>query len=136
MKRFLFLLTFALLLSCQPEETESTTYELLPITEVTVPATFRVNQASNIQVKFSRPTGCHAFNKFYAETGNHNSKVAVESIVFDSGKECPPLNGNGVATNNFKFTPTEVGPYTLEFWNGKNANGEDVFLTYEIDVIN
>ncbi|MEW5676598.1 hypothetical protein ABGT15_09820 [Flavobacterium enshiense] len=135
MKNLLLFLLFTLLLSCQPEETETVTYELLPVTEVTMPASFKVNRTANIQVKFTRPTGCHAFNKFYSEKEATSNKVAVESVIFENaGKECPAINGNATVTNNYKFTPDAIGPYTLQFWNGKDANGEDVFLTYEIDV--
>ncbi|MGX7667798.1 hypothetical protein [Flavobacterium pedocola] len=135
MKNFLLLLMISLFISCQKEETEEVTYELLPVTEVNMPNTFRVNQMSNIQVKFVRPTDCHSFNKFYSQKNNGLSKVAVESIIVNSsGKSCPTLNGNGTTTSNFKFTPEEAGEYTLQFWKGKNNSGEDTFLTYNIEI--
>lgn len=137
MKKILLLLLIPFLyISCSKEsETEDVTLELLPVSEVEMPNNFRANSENIIKVKFVRPTDCYAFNKFYYEATSTESTIAVESTVFHyNNGGCPPLQSNNVATQNLKFRPETVGEYTLKFWQGKDDNGDDLFLTYDIIV--
>ncbi|ESU29951.1 hypothetical protein FLJC2902T_04330 [Flavobacterium limnosediminis JC2902] len=133
-KIFLLILIPFLYLSCTKEpETEDVAFELLPVNEVELPVSFNVNKENIIRIKFVRPTECHAFNKFYFEKDGSSRTIAVESTVFkyDNGG-CAVLQNNNVATQNLKFNPDQTGEYTLKFWNGKDSNGVDLFLTYTI----
>ena len=135
MKKVLILLLIPFLyLSCSKEpETEDVTLELLPVSEVELPINFNVNKDNIIKVKFIRPTECYAFNQFYYVANGSISTVAVESKVSrNNNGGCPPLQSNNVLTQNFKFRPEQTGQYTLKFWNGKDTNGSDLFLTYNI----
>lgn len=136
MKKILLVLLMSFLaLSCSKDsDSEDVTLELLPVSEVELPANFRVNSENIIRVKFIRPTDCYAFNQFYAESTDTQSTIAVETTVFHNNGGCPPLQSNNVATQVLKFRPDHTGAYTLKFWNGKDENGEDVFLTYDIVV--
>jgi hypothetical protein len=135
-KIFLLILIPFLYLSCSKEaETEDVAFQLLPISEVELPATFNVNKDNNIKIKFVRPTECHAFNKFYSEKNGTIRTIAVESVVFQySNGGCAALQNNNVATQILKFNPSQSGEYTLKFWNGKDSNGVDLFLTYTVIV--
>lgn len=135
MKKILLLILIPFIyLSCSKEpETDNTTLELLPVSEVELPALFGVNKENIIKVKFVRPTDCYAFNQFYYEIEGTISTIAVETSVFHyNNGACPPLQSNNVATQILKFRPEQTGEYTLKFWKGKDANGGDVFLTYNI----
>lgn len=135
MKKLFLIFTFIAfaLSSCSTDDgQEDTVYELLPIQEVILPSTFKINQDNVIQVKFSRPTTCHAFNDFYYEKQGMTRIVAVESIVF-MNNGCEPLIEN-VSKQNLKFRPEQVGEYTFKFWQGKDEQGTDIFLTYQIVV--
>lgn len=131
---FLLLLTPLLYLSCSKEPAaEDVTLELLPVSEVELPVNINVNKDNIVKVKFIRPSECYAFNQFYYEATGSISTVAVESKVFHSKNGgCPPLQSNNVLSQNLKFRPEQTGQYTLKFWNGKDANGNDLFLTYNI----
>lgn len=133
-KIFLLLLIPFLYLSCSKDsETDDVTLELLPVSTVELPSAFGVNKENIIKVKFVRPTDCYAFNQFYYEIEGHISTIAVESSVFHyNNGGCPALQSNNVATQNLKFRPQEIGEYTLKFWNGKDTNGNDLFLTYNV----
>lgn len=133
---FLLLLIPFLYLSCSKEsETETVTYELLPVSEVNLPTIFRINKESNIKIKFLQPTECHSFNKIYFEKDGSIRTIAVESIVSkDSEGGCTSLQNGNMTTQTLKFNPDQTGEYTLKFWKGKNSNGVDLFLTYTIFV--
>ena len=126
-----------LYLSCSKDsDTEDVTLELMPVTEVELPNDFHANGENIIRVKFIRPTDCYAFNQFYLESTATESKIAVESMVYHyNNGGCHPLQGNNnVATQVLRFRPENTGEYTLKFWQGKDANGNDLFLTYDITV--
>lgn len=133
-KIFLVLLIPFLFLSCSKDsENDDITLELLPVSEVELPSNFGVNKENIIKVKFIRPTDCYAFNQFYYEIEGNISTIAVESSVFHyNNGGCPALQSNNVATQNLKFRPETIGEYTLKFWNGKDTNGNDLFLTYNV----
>ncbi|WP_051269822.1 hypothetical protein [Flavobacterium suncheonense] len=133
MKKLFFIVTFIAfaLSSCSSDDgQEDVTYELLPIQEVTLPSTFKTNQDNIIEVRFLRPTTCHGFNSFYYEKEGMTRTVAVEAIVFN-GNECEPLT-ESIATQNLKFRPEATGEYTFKFWQGKDEQGTDIFLTFQI----
>lgn len=135
-KIFLLILIPFLCLSCNSEtDTDDKEYELLPVSEVQLPQNFNVDKENDIRIKFVRPTECHDFNKFYFEDDNSTKIIAVESTVFKNKNEnCATLQNNNVATQILKFNPDHTGEYTLKFWNGKDTNGADLFLTYTISV--
>jgi len=131
---FLLLLVPFLYLSCSNEpETEDVTLELLPVSEVELPVNFTINKDNIIKVHFIRPSECYAFNQFYYEMNGSVSTFAVESKVSHSKNGgCPPLQSNNILSQNLKFRPEQTGQYTLKFWNGKDTNGNDLFLIYTI----
>lgn len=126
------LIAFALSSCSTDSEQEDTVYELLPVQEVVLPSSFKINQDNIIQVTFFRPTTCHAFNSFYYEKQGMTRIVAVESLVF-LNNGCEPLT-ESVSTQNLKFRPEETGEYTFKFWQGKDELGTDIFLTYQVVV--
>lgn len=135
MKKIFLILTIIVLSlsSCSVDDgQEDVIYELLPIQEVVLPSSFKINQDNIIEVKFSRPTTCHGFNSFYYEKEGSNRIVAVEGIVFNNNG-CEPLV-ESIAKQSLKFRPETVGDYTFKFWQGKDAQGADIFLTYQIVV--
>nr|WP_294934644.1 hypothetical protein [uncultured Flavobacterium sp.] len=135
-KIFLLLMVPFLYLSCSKDsDTEDVTLELLPVSEVELPNNFHANSENIITVKFVRPTDCYAFNQFYYESTDTESTIAVETTVFHyNNGGCMPLQSNNVATQHLKFRPENTGEYTLRFWQGKDENGDDLFLTYDIIV--
>lgn len=133
-KIFLLMLIPLLSLSCSKEEgTEDVTLELLPVSQVELPNSFSTDKENIIKVKYIRPTECYTFNKFYFESTGTSSTIAIETKVA-RGNSCLPIQANGSVTQNFKFNPEIPGEYTLKFWQGKDENNTDLFLTYDIIV--
>lgn len=138
MKKLLLLVSFFVLLlgSCSTDtKNEEYTYEVLPVSQVLLPSVFKVNEENEIQVSFLRPSTCYAFDSFYYDIKGNIRTIAVESLLF-SNNNCTTLTTNNTLTKSLMFTPNTTGNYTLKFWNGKDTNGNDTFLTYEIVVEN
>lgn len=129
---FLFMLVFAFN-SCALDEEPKSEYALLPVESVVMPEEFVVNQVSVITVKYRRPTNCHIFNSFYYEVNQNIRTVAIETIKLNQDN-CQD-DSESLFEVPLSYKPTVDGPYTFKFWTGTDANGADVYLTYEIEVL-
>ncbi len=119
--------------SLSSESTGVDTQELLPIENVTLPEAFELGETYEIAVTYLRPTTCHAFNDiYYLKQGNERT-VAIVSTVFNSNGNCEVLNDT-VLGATFDFEAEEPGSYIFKFWKGKDAEGQDTYLTVEVPV--
>lgn len=136
MKKFLLLLIVPLFhLSCSNDsESEDVTLELLPVSEVEIPGNINAGKDNMIKVRYVRPTDCYSFNKFYFEMSNTTRTIAVETKVAknNGNSTCRPITNNSLSTEVLKFHPETTGNYKLKFWKGKDTNGNDMFLTYDV----
>lgn len=135
MKKILSLLSlFIVLISCSTDTDETNVrYELIPIQNVTISDHLLVGEANQITVQYNRPSDCHGFNGFYYEKNGFTRTIAVQNYVYER-EGCSPLT-NELREEVLEFKPTEVGTYTFKFWQGKDSNGNDIFLEVQIDAI-
>jgi len=134
MKKIVSLIAlFFLFNSCSPETNNDYLFELLPVQSVDIPAEFTLGETYEIKIYYIRPTTCHSFSRlFYAKDLNTRT-IAVENAVLQASTcEDTP---NELVEYKFNFYVTSNGSYIFKFWQGKNANGENVFLEYEVPVI-
>ena len=121
-------------LSCSLDDDEIRDYqELLPIDTVIIPESVQVGEAETILINYTRPTNCHAFNDIYYAKNNNERTVAIISTYFASNGNCSSLNAE--TETSFKFKADEAGIYVFKFYQGKDANNEDIYLTYEVEAI-
>lgn len=119
--------------SLTSESTPVDTQELLPIEDITIPEEFVLGETYEIAVTYLRPTTCHAFNDiYYLKQGNERT-IAVVSTVFSSNGNCETLNDT-ILGATFDFEAEESGSYIFKFWKGKDAEGQDTYLTVEVPV--
>jgi hypothetical protein len=130
---------FALLFlfnSCIPEDGISYDLKLMPIASVDIPTEFTLGQTYPITVRYTKPTNCYIFNQLYYEKDLNIRTIAVECAV-ERRNDCLELTGtNAEAEHTFNFYVTSNGSYIFKFYQGKNANGENIFLEYEVPVVN
>jgi hypothetical protein len=132
MRRIISLLAlFFLFNSCSTDGTNYT-FELLPIQSVDLPAEFTLGQTYPITVHYNLPTSCHFFNQLYYDKNLNVRTIAIESAVAEQNNcnETP----NDASTYTFNFYVTSNGSYIFRFYQGKDTNGEDIFLEYEVPV--
>ncbi len=135
MKRLLFLIPlFFILNSCDLGDDEQKFHlELLKIEEVVIPDTFTIGETYPIIVKYLRPTTCHGSNGIYYQKDLNIRTIAVQNIVVENDN-CLPLT-NELKEETFNFYVTNNGSYIFKFWQGKDNNGVDLYLEYEIPVV-
>jgi len=130
MTRILLISTlFLLLLSCNNDDDAGNdtciSYQKALITEVNAPATGTVNQPVNFEVTFQVNNGCGDFDKFI-ETANENVKIIEVNSKYEG---CFCTEALAMITENYSFTPTRTGVYTLNF-----KSSETEFLIVEVEI--
>jgi hypothetical protein len=108
-------------------------FELIPIDSVTLPEAFVMGQTHPIKVYYRRPTSCHFYEGFYYEKDLNVRTVAVQASVIESN-DCAELNEEPIEAS-FDFVPTSNGTYVFKFYKGQDESGNNLFLEYEVPVI-
>lgn len=135
MKKILFLLSLiGLLQSCSLDKEDAVKfrYELVPVESVDVPASFVYGESYTITVRYARPTSCYAFDGFYYEKSENIRTIAVQNVVYQQDN-CQTLNAS-IIEKTLLFNVLSNETYKFKFWKGKDANGQDLFLEYDIPV--
>jgi len=133
MKKLLLVCITIVMLSCSTSDDTLDSYQtLLPITSVTIPDAFEIGETYTITLFYIKPTNCHSFSDIYYSKDQNERTVSIISTVY-ANANCNEINAETTATFNFKAT--SAGVYKFMFWKGKDENNEDIYLNYEIPVI-
>jgi hypothetical protein len=133
MKKIISLIAlFFLFVACSSDNGPNYFYEVLKIESVDIPTEFTLGETYPITVHFNRPTNCHYFNNLYYEKDLNIRTIAVESIV-EQRNNCQDLSAADTADEyTFNFYVTSNGSYIFKFWQGKDDQGNSIFLEYEV----
>ncbi|WP_445721502.1 hypothetical protein [Flavobacterium sp.] len=135
MKRLLSILSLFLILnSCSVDEGEKYHLTLLPIEEVVVPDSFQLDQTYSIKVKYKKPTTCHVYDGIYYDRNENIRTFAVQNVVYERS-ECQDITTATLTEATFDFRVLNTGSYIFKFWQGTDANGENMYLEVEIPVV-
>lgn len=132
---FLAVLTAFTFSSCELGDDDNLNYhfELIPVESVVMPESFVMGQTYPIKVYYKRPTSCHFFEGFYYERDLNVRTVAVQASVIET-TGCDELDEAPVEAS-FDFVPTSNGTYVFKFYQGEDQYGNNVFLEYEVPVV-
>ncbi|MFD2822457.1 hypothetical protein ACFS5M_02175 [Lacinutrix iliipiscaria] len=133
MKKILFILFALSLYSCSLGDDGINTHtELLPVESAILPEEFILGNLHLIKLTYLRPSTCHAYNDIYYVADSNERTVAIVTTVFENN-DCEEISAELEA--EFNFRATELGSYIFKFWQGTDDTGEDLFVTYEIPVV-
>lgn len=139
MKKILFLallVSLTILNSCSVDDNIADfQFEFIPVEGVEIPEEFNFGETYIINVMYKRPTTCHSFNNFQYIQGEDNLRTIAVINFVTSGNNCEALD-NDVQTETFNFNVLDTEPYRFRFWQGRDDNGQDVYLVYDVPVIN
>lgn len=132
----LFILSLALFLfaSCSVDDDYNYSFEILPVESVDIPDEFTLGEVYQITVSYFRPSSCHYFKEFYYLTDNNQRTVAPINFMFENN-DCE-LFTDELVEATINFVVTSNGSYIFKFWQGKDENDEDQYLTIEVPVTN
>lgn len=138
MKKIVFICIIILnFWSCSVNDDSNTNnyyFEFIPIEDVTLPEVLKLDSIYQIDVTYYRPSTCHNFHDFYYLAEENERTVAVINIVSDN-INCTPIESE-LVEKSFDFKAVYDQTYIFKFWQGEDDNGDDIYLTYEIPVVN
>ena len=110
--------------SCLNDNEHNFTYELLPIDEAIVPASFIFGQKDTIAIKYTLKNSCYHFDNLYYEYQDTARVVAVRAFV-SLEDACAEI----ISQKEYKFAVnvTQQEDYVFKFWKGTDSNGENIF---------
>ncbi|MBD0831347.1 hypothetical protein [Aestuariibaculum sediminum] len=135
MKKLLLLsLSLLLFISCDTDNDEYNYYfEILPVESVDIPEEFVLGETYPITVSYNKPTSCYVFRNLYYAKDNNERTVAPIMTVYENNN-CETLE-DFTEDATFNFIVTSNGSYIFKFWQGEDENGDDIYLTYEVPVV-
>ncbi len=137
MKKIVSLLALFLILhSCSRGDDTHYTFTLVTIESIDIPAEFTLGETYPITIHYTVPTSCYHFSSLYYEKDLNVRTIAVENLV-EQRNNCQELSAaDGACTHTFNFYVTSNGTYIFKFYQGKDDQGNDIFLEYEVPVTN
>lgn len=134
MKKLIFLCAVLLsLASCSVDDSDSYTYEILPVKSVEIPDEFILGQIYPITITYTRPAGCYIFNDFYYTRDLNQRTVAIINTVYPN-KNCG-FKEETEAEATFNFKVLNTGTYVFKFWQGEDEAGKDLYYIVEVPVV-
>ena len=132
-KIFFVIFAVVLLASCSDDDNYEYQYELLPIEDAIVPEVFEFGQIYNLSVKYIVPNDCYINSDILYEYDEDARNVAVISLFIESNN-CETIDLEQELT--FQVHALQESPYIFRFWQGDDDDGEPIYLTVEVPVIN
>lgn len=133
----LSLLSLLVLLQGCDVADDGATYDLiaLPISEVILPDTFKINERYQFSISFVRPDDCTGFRGFEMvaeETDTHTVRhVMAIGAQFHDGL-CP--EAPETLQTSMQFVCQYSSPYLFRFYTGEDAYGNPQYLEIEVPV--
>lgn len=119
--------------NCELDTGENFYFVSMVTTEADIPDFFALNESHNIEVNFTRPDNCTFFQGFdvFSEENGTTTIVAIGSVLTDG--DCSPSDES--LTGVLTITAEDVDFYTLRFYSGQDADGDILYLEYQVPVV-
>lgn len=123
------------MVSCSTDDSPNFYFDFLAAESVAdVPEVFSVNQTDTIHVSYMRPTNCHGFDGFNVVKNENEREITIITKVVQQESGCPDI-ANDMRTAPLVFKPIAAGEVILKFFNGNDADGNPIFLTYNVPIL-
>jgi hypothetical protein len=127
---------FFILNSCSPGDDTQYSFKLMPIESVDIPAEFTLGETYPITVHYTVPTSCYYFSSLYYDKDLNIRTIAIENAIAQRNNCQDLIAADGAKTYTFNFYVTSNGSYIFKFYQGKDDQGNNIFLEYEVPVTN
>ncbi|TJY34722.1 hypothetical protein [Pontimicrobium aquaticum] len=128
---------FTLIFSCSLDndiDRDAAYTDIIPIQSAEFPDYFESGQTHTITYNYLRPSTCHSFYDLYYVAEENTRTIAVVAYV-EVSDDCEVLTDENVESSfNFRAEEPIGTVYTFKFWQGRDNSGEDIFVTYEVEV--
>ena len=127
---------FFILNSCSSGDDTQYSFKLMPIESVDIPAEFTLGETYPITVHYTVPTSCYYFSSLYYDKDLNIRTIAIENAIAQRNNCQDLIAADGASTYTFNFYVTSNGSYIFKFYQGKDDQGNNIFLEYEVPVTN
>ncbi len=111
-------------------------YDAVAIEEVTIPDQFTRGETYEISVSYFSPSTCHSFSGFdYGGFGNERTVAVINVVINDNTTTCEDLQQTDLREESFTFLAGRESSYVFRFWQGRDDQGNNRFLTIEVPVV-
>jgi hypothetical protein len=107
--------------------------EYIGVIDAEVPDKFNYGSTYRIDVTIELPNSCYYYYDQYEYFYEGTSRLIYPIAHVDDGVACTP----DIRTTTFSI-PVQVlqsEPYIFKFYQGEDADGQDIFLTIEVPVV-
>ncbi|MDT0553655.1 hypothetical protein [Urechidicola vernalis] len=136
MKRYLLLiLAITTFISCNDDDDDYHDYHLeyTEVISADVPEEFEFGRTYRVEVTIELDDSCHFFYNQYDYFYEGTSRLIYPIVHIDDGIPCTP-NIREV-TFSIPVQALQTEPYIFKFYQGEDADGQDLFLTIEVPVV-
>ena len=133
MKHYLILLFAVITLaSCSSNDDVNYHFEYVPVLSADVPIEFIHGETYRLTVTYEMPNSCYSFYHYDYIYDDTSRMIAPIAIVNDD-EVCTQIPYEG---SFFIYVQAlQLEPYIFNFWQGEDADGEPIYLTIEVPVI-
>ena len=135
MKKLKVLILIALFItqSCSLENDDTLfSFDIVAISEIEIPTEFEINTIVEIKTYYVQKSLCHVFYDYiFKQIRKNEIEVYLAETYIENGA-CEEENFQVV--RSFKLKIEDYNKYTFRFWNGRNEQGENQFITVEVPV--
>jgi hypothetical protein len=139
MKKILaiFLIATALLVGCNDDDDNYNEHdyhlEYISVINAELPDEFVYERTYRIKVTIELPNSCYYYYNQYDYFYEGNSRLIYPIVHVDDGVDCTPDITE--TTFSIPVQALQSEPYIFKFYQGEDAEGQDMFLTIEVPVI-
>jgi len=138
MKKFLalFMIATAVLVGCDDDDDYNDHdyhLEYVSVISAELPDEFVYGRTYRIHVTIELPNSCYYFYNQYDYFYEGTSRLIYPIAHIDDGVECTPNIRE--TTFSIPVHALQYEPYIFKFYQGEDADGQDMFLTIEVPVI-
>jgi hypothetical protein len=121
--------------SCNDDDDNSHDYHLeyVSVISAELPDEFTYGHTYLINVTIELPNSCYYFYDQYDYFYEGTSRLIYPIAHVDDGVACTPNITE--TTFSIPVQALQYEPYIFKFYQGKDADGQDMFLTIEVPVI-
>ena len=135
MKRLKVLMLIALFISqsCSLENDNTLfSFDIVAISEIEIPVEFEINTIVEIKTYYVQKSQCHVFYDYiFKQIKKNEIEVYLAETYIENGA-CEQENFK--VERSFKLKIQGYDKYSFRFWNGRNEQGENQFITVEVPV--
>jgi len=123
------------ILGCSVDDSPNFFFDFVAVNNVAeIPEAFVVNQPDTLEVSFFKPTNCHAFDGFNIVTNGNEREITVVTKFIEQDNSCTAIE-NATSNAALVFNARNAGEVILNFFNGNDADGNPIFLTFNVPIV-